>query len=243
MRAVLRDKSHSRVDQIWTKKESLSSFIQPTNFGELPGTVPNASCHRSRQQIILCLAYRGTLNEYRKCTMGLWCVLWRESKRGCCLRWGNKGALRLSGETSRKKTQQVQGSCDWTHWAEVPSCIHSTWWGKLITGSEHPLRAVGRQTPPRGTWGNGRAHLPPSVFWGTAPWSETEGPVWTDRVRKDPHRASTAGHRVGVGKSWKGWGRAESKEACSLRAWSCFLNRLEWGWGCLWRAGAGGWAL
>ena len=30
-------------------------------------------------------------------------------------------------------------------------------------------------------------------------------------VRKDPHRASTAGHRVGVGTSWKGlWGPKKS---------------------------------
>ena len=37
------------------------------------------------------------------------------------------GALRLTGETSWKKAQQVQGCWDRTRWAEVPSCIHSLW--------------------------------------------------------------------------------------------------------------------
>ena len=54
----------------------------------------------------------------------LHCDLCSEGKaRG--LRWGDTGALRLSGETSWKKTQQVQRSWDRTSWAEAPSCIHS----------------------------------------------------------------------------------------------------------------------
>ena len=54
----------------------------------------------------------------------LHCDLCSEGKaRG--LRWGDTGALRLSGEISWKKTQQVQGFWDRTSWAEAPSCIHS----------------------------------------------------------------------------------------------------------------------
>ena len=37
------------------------------------------------------------------------------------------GALRLTGETSWKKAQQVQGSWDRTRWTEAPSRIHSLW--------------------------------------------------------------------------------------------------------------------
>ena len=97
-----RDKSH-RIDQIWTKKESLSSFIQSTNFGEVPGTVPKAMDTPTGQDSKEFSALRtgGHWTRTGNAYGAVMCAL-RESKRDCCLRRGNKGALRLSGETSWK---------------------------------------------------------------------------------------------------------------------------------------------
>ena len=214
-----RDKSH-RIDQIWTKKESLSSFIQSTNFGEVPGTVPKAMDTPTGQDSKEFSALRtgGHWTRTGNAYGAVMCAL-RESKRDCCLRRGNKGALRLSGETSWKKTQQVQGFWDWTRRAEVPSCIHSVWRvGGLINGQGHPLRAVGSQgarVPPWGAGGNGRAHL--SVFWGTAPGSGTEGPVWRDRqgwerTPQSQHSWTPSGCGEELERLWG----ADGKEACSL---------------------------
>ena len=74
----------------------------------------------------------------------------------------------------------------------------------------HPLRAEGRQRALRPLeekeeMAGPILHLP-SVSWGTAPWLWDRGTsVYRQTgVRKDPHRANTAGHRVCVGMSWKG---------------------------------------
>ena len=80
---------------------------------------------------------------------------------------------------------------------------------ELINGQVHPLRAEGRQ----------RARVPleeqegmagpvlhlPSGSWSTAPWLWDRGTSMYRQtgVRQDPHRASTARHRVGVEMSWK----------------------------------------
>ena len=114
------DISHDRY-----KYDRVPTFIHSISRGLL-------RCHsfdlyqRSIKQTICCTK-SNTLNEYRKCTMGVWHVLWRKSKGGgwSCFRWGDTGALRLSGEISWKKAQKVQGSWDGTSWAEAPSCIHS----------------------------------------------------------------------------------------------------------------------
>ena len=72
-----------------------------------------------------------------------------------------------------------------------------------------PLRAGGRQRAPRPLEEQeGMAgpilHLP-SVSWGTAPWLWDRGTsVYRQTgVRKDPHRASSAGHRWVWGRTGK----------------------------------------
>ena len=82
--------------------------------------------------------------------------------------------------------------------------------GGLINGQVHPLRAGGRQRAGRpleeqeGMVGP-ILHLP-SVSWGTAPWLWDRGTSMHRQtgVKKNPHRASTAGHQVGVQMNWKG---------------------------------------
>ena len=151
------------------------------------------------------------------------------------------GALRLSGETSWKKAQQVQGSWDRTLWAEVLSCIHSLWVaGGLINGQAHPLRAEGRQrarAPPGGAGGKSRFHLPPSfcvlghcslaLDRGTSVYREREGVG-----NKGPPQSQHSWIPSGCGDELERLMGEDGKEAC-LRTWNCFLNGVGGGvWGC-----------
>ena len=82
------------------------------------------------------------------------CAL-KEKKGGCCLRWGDTGALRLSGETSLEEDTAGAGFLG----------QNMLGGGETHNDQVHPLRTVGRQRarePPGGVGRNGRSHLPSS---------------------------------------------------------------------------------
>ena len=158
------------------------------------------------------------------------CAL-KKKQRCCCLSWGDTGALGFSGETSLEEDTAGAGVWDRKCWAEVLSCIHRFQGvGRLINGQVHPLRAVRRQrawAPPGGVGGNGSSHLPSSfcvLAHGFLALGQRGQQVQTDKGEKGPPQSPHSGLLNRCGEELERLMGADSKEACSLRTQSCFLN-------------------
>ena len=104
--------------------------------------------------------------------------------------WGDTGALRFSGKTSWKKTQQVQGSWDRTRWAEAPSCIHSLGAGEgTHKWSRAPTEGCGKPGGTGAPLRSGRERQgPPFCVLGHCSWLWDRGTSVNRQtgVRKDP---------------------------------------------------------
>ena len=133
-----------------------------------------------------------TQNEYRKHPFRPWHVLWRKRKGGCCLRWGDTGALRLSGETSLEEDTAGAGVLGQNKpgWG---SFLHSQLmgaWGILINGQVQPSMGYGKTGRTGTHWrsrGNGRARFSPSfcaLAHCSLAWGQRDQNIKTDRGEK-----------------------------------------------------------